>query len=314
MRVREIANIPDQPLEEALALVARSFDVRRLLDRSYAHQDVVEYYRQSDRGYRLFHSREGALHIALGGDGHSDTACFARQAELFLEHLGATRAKRAIEFGAGMGYNVRRLAERRPDTQFVGVDLTESHVARARTACRGLPNVELLACDYQSLPHGDATFDGVLAVETLCQTNSQEAAIAEAARVLRPGGRLVVVDCFRRAPLERLAPPLAEAARLVEKTTAVNAFRQVDDWVRMAEAAGLSLVEQRDLSEETRQNLARLSGLARRYFAMPRAARAIASAFPPLLLQNAVCGLLMPYTVGLGAHAYSLIAVEKAEP
>lgn len=306
-----VTGIVEESLGDALELIARRFDIAAILDRSYRLADVAEYYRQSDRGYRLFHSREGCLHIALGCDGHSDTSCFARQAEIFVEHLDAIGARRAAEFGCGMGYNVRQIAVRRDDCQVVGIDLTEAHVKQAQKACAGLSNVSIETGNYETLPHEDGSFDAILAVETLCQTDSQEQAVREAARLLRPGGRLVVIDCFRAAPLERFDDDLQRAAMLVEKTTAVNAFRVVDQWVELAESAGLKLVEKANHSTETELNLRRLYRLARRYFKMPLAARAIAMAMPPLLLENAVCGLLMPYTVGLGAHAYCTISVEK---
>jgi ubiquinone/menaquinone biosynthesis C-methylase UbiE len=306
-----IASIPDQSLDEALAMIAGRFDIASILDRSYRLNDVAEYYRQSDRGYKLFHSREGALHIALGGDGRRDTGCYARQADIFVGQMDAIGAERVIEFGCGMGYNARRVATRCPSLKVLGVDLTESHVQTADKACRHLPNARFEIGNYESLPHAAGSLDGILAVETLCQTDSQENALREAARLLRPGGRLVAIDCFRRAPLEGLPTELWQAAQLVEKTTAVDAFRGVEEWIRIAQEAGLKLVECIDHSAETEQNLARLYGLARRYFKLSLVARALANAFPPLLLENAVCGLLMPYTVGLGAHAYCTIIVEK---
>lgn len=319
MTIPSIAAIPSQSLEEALDLVAQRFDVASILDRSYRLADVAEYYHQSDRGYRLFHSRDGALHIALRGDGHSDTQCFARQAELFVEQMDATHAARVVEFGCGMGYNIRQIAQRRPDWDVWGVDLTESHIQAGVKACQGVTNARFECGDYESLPHQDGLFDGVLAVETLCQTSSQEAAVAEASRLLCPGGRLVVIDCFRRAPLETrnptleaMDPALKQAAQLVEKTTAVDAFRVTNQWIAMADAAGLRLVQEIDLSAETEKNLARLHSLARRFFGMPLTAGAMATAFAPRLLENAVCGLLMPYTVGFGAHAYCMIVVEKS--
>lgn len=311
LNLGSIAAIPGISLGEALALVGQRFDAAAIAGRSIDLDGVAEYYRQSDRGYRMFHSREGALHIALGGDGHRDTTGYARHAGLFRQHLDAIGARRAIEFGCGMGYNLRRLATDCPDREFVGVDLTAPHIDFAGSKASGLPNASFEVANYETLPHGDEAFDAVLAVETLCQTNDQPRALREALRVLRPGGRLVVIDCFRVRPIETYEPDLQRAMRLVEKTTAVDAFSVVDEWTLMAESAGLRLVEDRDLSADTRENLARLHSVARRFFRMPAAVRAMAKAFPPRLLENSICGLLMPYTVGAGAHTYRILVVEK---
>ncbi|MEM8865727.1 MAG: class I SAM-dependent methyltransferase [Planctomycetota bacterium] len=307
----DIAAAADLSLNEALALVSGQFDAEEILDRPIELADVEEYYRQSDRGYRLFHSREGALHIALGCDGHRDTNCYSRQAEIFREHLDAIGAERAIEFGCGMGFNTRWLAEHCADRTFVGLDLTESHIRHATKLAGSLANVEFVQGNYEALSYPENSFDAVLAVETLCQTPNLRQALAEAHRVLRPGGRLVVIDCFRSLSLEQFDPPLRKAARLVEKTTAVAGFAVVADWIALAESVGLPFVEDQDLSAETRQNLTRLYSLAKRFFKMPRAMRAMTKAFPPRLLENSICGLLMPYTVGHGAHTYRAITVEK---
>ncbi|MEN1680613.1 MAG: methyltransferase domain-containing protein [Planctomycetota bacterium] len=310
MPYHEVAACVDGPVEDALALVDQFFDAEAILQRPLGLAGIEDYYRQSDRGYRLFHSREGALHIALGCDGHNDTSGYSRQAEVFAEHLDATKARHAVELGCGMGYNVRWLAKQRPGVTFLGIDLTEDHIRHAKKQAAGLANAQFVAGNYESMTYSENAFDAALAVETLCQTPHLDTALAEAARVLRPGARLVVIDCFRAAPLETLDAPLQRAARLVERTTAVEGFRCVGDWIETAGRAGLQLVETRDLSAETSDNLARLHRLAKRYFKMPAAFRALTKAFPKRMMENGICGLLMPYTVGFGAHTYQAIVVE----
>lgn len=311
MDLAAIAAIPEQTVDEALALIDEQFDADEIAGREIDLRGVEEYYQQSDRGYRLFHSREGALHIALGCDGHHDTGGYTRQAEIFLEHMEATIAHHALELGCGMGFNVRWLAQQRPDCTFLGIDLTEPHIREAMKRGKDLAHAEFVVGDYERLIYEDNSFDAILAVETLCQTPNLEQALAESHRVLRPGRRLVVIDCFRRAPLETFAANLQRAARLVEKTTAVNAFSVVEDWIALAKSIGFELVETRDLSSETQLNLTRLYRLAHRFFKMPRAARAMTKAFPAKMLENSICGLLMPFTVGNGAHTYQAIVVEK---
>lgn len=313
--ISPVANIPDVALSEALALVDQVFDNGQITSRSIDSAGVVEYYRQSERAYRMFHSGEGALHIGLsdpsappvseGDVGH------ARHPQLFAEQLVDLNATRAIEFGCGAGYNVRTLAKQFPAMQLTGVDLSERHIKAAQRDARGVKNLTLEVGNYEQLSFAAESFDAVLAIETLCQTSEQSRALAEAFRLLRPGGRMVVIDCFRNAPLDEFDDDLHRAALLVEKTAAVDAFAVVDPWQDMAQSVGFNLLEATDRSHETARDLARLYKLGRRFFKMSTAVKLIRRAMPPLALENSVCGLLMPYTVGHGVHGYYSMVLEK---
>jgi ubiquinone/menaquinone biosynthesis C-methylase UbiE len=168
-----------------------------------------------------------------------------------------------------------------------------------------------LQANYQQLPEADNQFGGVLAVETLCQTADMQCALREAHRVLVPGGRLVVVDCFRSEPLESFDAPLQQAALLVEKATAVDSFSVFEQWCGLCESIGFARVATVDHSAETAQNLARLHRLATKFFGLPRAVQSLGRVFPQRLLENAACGLMMPYTVGAGVHVYCSAVFQK---
>jgi SAM-dependent methyltransferase len=79
----------------------------------------------------------------------------------------------------------------------IGVDRTPEMLAAARIRSQGLPNVELLEADLAALPIPDGSCDGALLLLALTHIESPEAALAEMARILRPGGRAVVVDLLR---------------------------------------------------------------------------------------------------------------------
>lgn len=309
-----VAAIADMPLAEALALVDTVFDDRQIATRSIEADDVVEYYRQSERAYRMFHSGEGALHIGLVDEQlaeASDDMGHSRHAQLFAEQLGETDARHAIEFGCGMGYNVRALARRFSKVEFTGVDLSKRHVEAATREGRELQNAAFEVGNYEQLRFSDASFDAVLAIETLCQTGDQSNALTEAFRLLRPGGRMMVIDCFRNAPLNTFDDDMQRAAVLVEKTAAVDAFAEVDSWKEMVRTVGFDIMVSTNRSSETARDLARLYKLGRRFFKMSAAVKLIRRAMPPLAMENSVCGLLMPYTVGQGAHGYYSFVLEK---
>jgi ubiquinone/menaquinone biosynthesis C-methylase UbiE len=308
----EVASIPDLSLAECLQIIAKHFDLQAIAERTIDSAAVLEYYRQSDRGYRLFHSKQGAMHVALNCDEEFSSDGYLGQVDLIAERLGQISTAKVLEIGCGVGYNSRNLAERFTDSQFLGVDLSPEHVATAKKESLQLPNLNFEYGDFHRLRFDDGAFDVVFAVECLCQETNWQRAISEVQRVLRPRGQFVVIDCFRQSPLADYDLDIQLAARLVEKTMAVEEFAVRDDWLRVAEESGFRVCEQHDLSAAISHNLARFYSLSRRFFKMPLAARAFLKAFPPRLIENAISGLLMPFTVGSGVHRYYLLTLENA--
>jgi ubiquinone/menaquinone biosynthesis C-methylase UbiE len=220
-------------------------------------------------------------------------------------------AQRVLEAGSGNGFNTIYLARRSPGCRFVGVDLTAEHIGASHAAAHGIGNVEFVQGNYEGLPYPGESFDVAFGVETFCQTSNLPRALAEMQRALRPRGRLVVVDCFRRQSLDSLDADLKLAALLTEKTAAVDAFTVVNKWIEVATRTGFRVLEANDDSALVLHNLARLFRLARRFFEDGVVAENMLQVFPPLLVQNAICGLLMPFTVGGGVHGYYSLALER---
>lgn len=302
----------DKTLAECLDLVRRVFDPNEIAGREIDVNAIAEYYRQSDRGYRLFHSAQGALHLALNHGSEFEFAGYAGQAEFVERHTRELQAKNVLEAGSGNGFNCICLGQRNPECEFVGVDLTEQHVTFANKSAAKLPNTQFEVGNYETLPYANGQFDAVFSVESLCQTPRREVAFEEMYRVLRPGGRLLVVDSFRNLPLEEFSEDLQLAAKLVEKTTATNEFAVVDEFSEMAIKSGFSELERTDLRDAVAHNLDRLYGLARRFFNMRAGMWAMKKTFGDLMLQNSICGLLMPFTVGSGVHGYYSLTFEKS--
>ncbi len=103
---------------------------------------------------------------------------------------GATGQVLEVAIGTGRNLSFYPL-----DAQLTGVDLSPRMLDRARTRAETLAHpVDLQQGDAQRLSFPDASFDAVVATLTMCSIPDDQAAVAEMARVLRPGGRLVLLD------------------------------------------------------------------------------------------------------------------------
>lgn len=116
---------------------------------------------------------------------------------LMLEQLALRRGMRVLEVGCGAGDDVRAFARRvGPEGFVVGVDASPPMVAEAarRSHGRNLP-VEFAVGDALSLDVQSERFDRVRIERLLMHVDGEPAAVvAESARVLAPGGRIVVFD------------------------------------------------------------------------------------------------------------------------
>jgi SAM-dependent methyltransferase len=115
-----------------------------------------------------------------------------------LEALALAPDERVLEVGPGTGYYTFDMAAALPAGQVDIFDVQQEmidHVMREANR-RGVTNVRPTLGDAQNLPFDDDTFDAAVLVTVLGEIPDQEQALSEIARVLRPGGRLVVGELF----------------------------------------------------------------------------------------------------------------------
>jgi len=184
--------------------------------------------------------------LILGESYHPGGAALTRR---LAGAVGVSAGREVLDVASGPGATAMLLA-REFGASVVGVDLAEGSVAQAnrraadaQMAGHGRGQVRFEVGDAERLPLPDASVDVVVSECALCTFPDKEAAAAEMARVVRPGGRIGITDVVVDPP--RLDPELADLAGWI---ACLADARPVEGYRAVFASAGLEtvLVEHHD--------------------------------------------------------------------
>ncbi len=120
------------------------------------------------------------------------TTDMVRQRSELMKALSPKPGEHILELGTGNGIFARELIHSvGSDGHVIGLDSSDAILEMARHLC---PNGEFLLGDAQDLPFEDARFDAIVAAQVFCFLGDVDHALSEAFRVLKPGGRMIILE------------------------------------------------------------------------------------------------------------------------
>jgi SAM-dependent methyltransferase len=225
-------------------LTAKDEDMRELVRDKYAKAAT----RGADGGSSCGCGPHGVFGAALYGADADGAPTAAVEASLGCGVPTAIADLRegetVLDLGSGAGADVLISAQRvGPSGKAIGLDMTDEmlDVARANAAAAGVENVEFVKGYIEEIPLADASVDVVISNCVINLAADKGKVLAEAARVLRPGGRFAVSDVIADPDMDA-----ATRADMAAYTGCIAGALTEAEYRAALDAAGLTDVEIRE--------------------------------------------------------------------
>lgn len=136
-----------------------------------------------------------------------------------------------LDIGAGTGRHAASLAMR--GARVIAIDPSAQMLARAAERASGL-DIQLVRADAARLPFGAGQFDGAVAITSLCFASDPHAVLREAARVIEPGGYLLLGELNRASLWTTLRRIKARFRPSTYRSARFHTARELDALLRVA--------------------------------------------------------------------------------
>ena len=161
---------------------------------------LPNYYKKAGAIYKLFHSKEGAMHCPIKLDeteSHDNKLLY--QAKSAEKLINTYHYDTILELGCGFGFNSIYLASKFPEKTFLAMDITDANLkqAEARAAKLGLTNITFINLNYNNNLHLYKA-DLIMCIETFCYSTDLNALFGNISASLNPNGRILLYDGYER--------------------------------------------------------------------------------------------------------------------
>lgn len=224
---------------------------------TFTTQDVENYYDQTEVHYRMFWKLDQSLGLHYGvweKDTKNLTEAIRNTNRLLMEMGEVTPSDRVLDAGCGVGGSSIYLA-RQLGCRVTGITLSAKQVRTAQSFAErdGVNDlVDFQRQDYTRTDFADNFFDVVWAIESMETAADKSAFLREAHRVLKPGGRLLIADCFKTFDYDINSE---KSVQTMFNGWAIADILTIGELKKLAGETGFRLLRHRDVSREIRPSV-----------------------------------------------------------
>lgn len=226
---------------------------------TYTPSDVANYYDQTENHYRRFWKLEKSLglHYGIWSEGIKNLHDAITQTNNLLAKIGDIKSTdNVLDAGCGVGGSSIFLAKN-IGCKVIGISLSEKQVITATDFAKqhgvgGLASFKMM--NYTATTFEDNSFDFVWAIESMQTAVDKADFLKEAKRILKPGGKIVIADCFKSSdyPFEK-----SKLMKLMFNGWAVSDVLSLNEFVQKANQFGFTIAKEQDVTKEVSPSVLR---------------------------------------------------------
>lgn len=232
------------------------------------HEEVEYYYQSSQKDYEIIWGtkKHKSLHYGFWEKGIKNHEQAINNTTEKVAYYGALKAGMQLaDLGCGLGGPAMYLAKKY-NAKVDGVSITRKQItqANARAEHLGLKDdVKFYAEDYCNTSLKSAHYDLVYGIESYCHAQDKLDVLSESARLLKQGGKLVVLDFFwkgslRQAQDDKLSTKDTTAMKNWAKSWAVSDFAYENEFEEKLVQAGFKNIEKHVVTKNVAPSIKRL--------------------------------------------------------
>ncbi|MCK9210738.1 MAG: methyltransferase domain-containing protein [Ignavibacteriaceae bacterium] len=226
---------------------------------AFTPQDVANYYDQTENHYRRFWKLEKSLslHYGIWSEGIKNLHEAVLNTNTLLAKLGEIKSTDVVlDAGCGVGGSAIYLAKN-IGCKVSGITLSEKQAETATEFAKqhGVSNLASFhAMNYTATSFANNSFDVVWAIESMQTAVNKSDFLKEAKRILKPGGKIVIADCFKSYdyPFEK-----NKLMNLMFNGWAVSDVLSSEEFINKANQFGFTLEKEQDVTKEVYPSVVR---------------------------------------------------------